>query len=50
MAHITTLVRVANNHGYPHRAQCSCGWSSRGYVAPFAAQIMADDHVEKAGQ
>jgi hypothetical protein len=33
-----------NNHGYPYRASCSCGWQSLGYVTDFAAEIMADEH------
>lgn len=33
-----------NNHGYPYRASCQCGWQSLGYVAQHAAHNMADDH------
>jgi hypothetical protein len=39
---------VPDNHGYPYRATCSCGWQSRTYVARHAAQMMADDHVAGA--
>jgi hypothetical protein len=47
-AHSVKIVtdRVAD-HGYPHRAVCTCGWKSWGYVRTHAAQIMADDHIQK---
>ena len=32
------------SHGYPWRAECWCGYVSRGYVAEHAAQSMADNH------
>ena len=35
--------RVAD-HGYPHRAVCTCGWKSWGYVRTHAAETMADHH------
>lgn len=43
--HVVTVGWVPNNHGYPYRATCSCGWQSRTYAATHAAQIMADEHV-----
>lgn len=43
--HVVGVVRVYNNHGYPFRAACACGWQSNTYAATHAAQIMADDHV-----
>lgn len=45
--HVTSVGVTANNHGYPWKAVCSCGWASRGYVAAHAAQAMADDHDEQ---
>ncbi len=30
---------------YPYRPVCSCGWSTWGYVAPHAAQILVDAHM-----
>jgi hypothetical protein len=42
--HVTTIATVRNNHGYPYRATCSCGWQSNTYAATHAAQTMADDH------
>jgi hypothetical protein len=45
-SHAPTVVIVrGSNHGYPFRAECGCGWQSRGYAAAHAAQIMADDHA-----
>jgi hypothetical protein len=47
-AHTTEIIKVSDgNHGYPFVARCSCGWNSWGYVRAHAAQIMADDHVQK---
>lgn len=40
-----TVGWVANNHGYPYRATCSCGWESPTYVATHAARGMADWHL-----
>ena len=48
MSEVTHSVEVAwvpNNHGYPYRATCSCGWRSNTYAATHAAQSMAEDHV-----
>lgn len=36
-----------NNHGYPYKARCSCGWSSRGYAAKHAAEDMATWHRDQ---
>lgn len=49
MAEHTTSIAtaVADNHGYPYRAICTCGWASRGYAASHAALTMADDHHEQ---
>jgi hypothetical protein len=43
---------VAQESGrYPWVARCSCGWrSGRGYVAPHAAQILADEHSDGHSQ
>jgi hypothetical protein len=43
--HVADVVRVYDNHGYPFRAACVCGWQSNTYAAVHAAKIMADDHV-----
>lgn len=42
---VVTVV-VDRSQRYPHRAQCSCGWVSRGYVREHAAQLVADGHAE----
>lgn len=34
-----------DNHGYPYRATCKCGWQSVGYVAKHAAVSMGDYHI-----
>jgi hypothetical protein len=41
----TSIVWVRNNHGYPYRAVCTCGWHSPTYCAEHAAQGMADWHL-----
>jgi hypothetical protein len=46
--HEVTVGWVANNHGYPYKARCSCGWASPGYVATHAAEGMADWHLAEA--
>ena len=30
---------------YPFKPRCSCGWSTWGYVAAHAAQILVDAHL-----
>jgi hypothetical protein len=30
--------------GYAHRAVCSCGWKSWGYITPGAAEAMVEHH------
>lgn len=45
MTHETSVDWVPNNHGYPFRATCTCGWQSLGYVARHAADAMAEDHL-----
>jgi hypothetical protein len=47
IAHEISVGWVPNNHGYPFRADCSCGWQSRTYAATHAAKAMGDDHVEE---
>lgn len=42
--HQTSVGWVPDNHGYPYRATCSCGWQSNTYAATHAAQQMADAH------
>ncbi|AER26154.1 hypothetical protein SSEA_SKINNY_161 [Mycobacterium phage Skinny] len=42
--HFFTVVWVPNNHGYPFRAECSCGWQSATYAAEHAAEAMGADH------
>jgi hypothetical protein len=44
--HAMSVQWVPNNHGYPYRAVCSCGWFSNTYTAEHAAQTMADAHLE----
>jgi hypothetical protein len=48
MDHDVDVNWVPNNHGYPYRAQCSCGWASNTYVARHAAESMADGHLSSA--
>lgn len=43
--HTTTVDWTPNNHGFPYRATCTCGWASRGYVHMHAAESMAEDHT-----
>lgn len=45
--HAVTVGWVVNNHGYPYRATCECGWQSNTYAVDHAAQGMADAHMEK---
>lgn len=33
---------------YPWKPSCTCGWSTWGYVAEHAAQLVADSHVLEA--
>ena len=40
-----TAVALADDHGYPYSAACSCGWMSWGYLTEWAAASMADDHI-----
>jgi len=49
MIHTITVAWVPNNHGYPYRATCSCGWQSNTYAAKHAAQAMGDDHTAESG-
>lgn len=35
---------AANNHGYPYKPVCGCGWTDWGYVAEHAAAGMAMAH------
>jgi hypothetical protein len=49
MTHTIEVTWVPNNHGYPYRATCSCGWQSNTYVSLHAAQMMGDYHTEPAG-
>jgi hypothetical protein len=45
----THHVAVALTGGrYGYVPTCSCGWTTRGYVAEHAAQTMADDHEENS--
>ncbi len=44
MVHVTSVGWVPNNHGYPYRAKCSCGWQSRTYVVPRTCEESADEH------
>ncbi|QBP29700.1 hypothetical protein SEA_TYPHA_45 [Mycobacterium phage Typha] len=43
--HVVTVETVADNHGYPYRAKCACGWESNTYASQHAAQAMGDDHL-----
>ena len=45
MAEHTYAVRSGGRHGYPFRAECTCGWKSKTYQTEFACQIMGDAHV-----
>lgn len=29
---------------YPHKAVCTCGWTSWGYLTEHAAEIVAEGH------
>lgn len=40
-----TCLKRDGGHGYPYRAHCSCGWVSRTYVTPAAAEMMRIDHL-----
>ena len=31
---------------YPYKPVCSCGWTTWGYVAPHAAEILAGAHAD----
>jgi len=44
-AHATTVAR-SGGHGYPYRAECACGWSSKSYAATHAAAQMGAEHEE----
>lgn len=46
--HNVTVGWVPNNHGYPYRATCECGWKSNTYAATHAAQSMGTDHERNA--
>ena len=46
MMHTITVTTVANNHGYPYRAVCECGWQSPTYCASHAAETMGAAHKE----
>lgn len=46
MTHTITVAWEADNHGYPYRATCSCGWQSMPYARTHAAQMMADIHTD----
>lgn len=48
MKHEITVTTVANNHGYPYRATCSCGWQSNTYAAAHAAESMGSYHYENS--
>lgn len=43
--HDLTVGWVPNNHGYPYKATCSCGWASPGYVSTHAADAMGAAHL-----
>lgn len=34
---------------YPYQAVCTCGWKSRPMAATYAAQFMAETHIEEQG-
>ena len=42
--HATTVAR-SGGHGYPYRAECACGWSSKSYAATHAAAHMGAEHL-----
>lgn len=44
-AHAVTVAWEPNNHGFPYRATCACGWTSLSYANRIAPQIMADEHI-----
>lgn len=35
---------------YPYQPSCACGWTERGYLVEFAAQMAADDHEKEAAR
>lgn len=39
---------VTNGARYPHRAVCTCGWTSWGYLTRQAAEIAGGGHVDEA--
>lgn len=43
--HVAMVNWHGDNHGYPYRATCVCGWQSRPYVSREAARAMGDDHM-----
>lgn len=44
-AHAVRIARTGAGNGYPHRAECVCGWRSRGYAATHAAADMGRAHM-----
>lgn len=48
MSH-TTEVSFAPGR-YPYKPHCICGWTERGYLVDFAAQMAADDHEKEAAR
>jgi hypothetical protein len=47
--HAVSVEWFPNNHGYPHRAECSCGWVSRGFVKYESAGLMGNEHLKSTG-
>jgi hypothetical protein len=43
--HTVTVAWMPNNHGYPFRATCTCGWHSNTYASRHAADMMATTHT-----
>lgn len=39
---------TTNGARYPHRAVCTCGWTSWGYLTRQAAEIAGGGHVDEA--
>lgn len=45
MAHTVRVTHTGAGNGYPHRAECACGWRSAGYASTGAAVNMGRAHT-----
>lgn len=43
--HCTVVDRLPNNHGYPYKARCSCGWTSLEHTTRSVAADIAYEHA-----